>query len=140
MVLDLTSLSEAVGSLQRALGVACSEDKMSKLDEDQKNTIRAGVIQNFEFTYELCWKFMRRWLNENLTPGLMEGVSRRELFRYAAENNLISDVNRWSDFHDARNKTSHTYGNEIAIEVFDVAKEFFKDAQLLLEALEKKNN
>ena len=25
-------------------------------------TLKAGVIQNFEVAYELCWKFIKRWL------------------------------------------------------------------------------
>jgi nucleotidyltransferase substrate binding protein (TIGR01987 family) len=140
MSLDLSSLREAVGSLKKALDVALSPTKMDKLDIDQKKTIRAGVIQNFEFTYELCWKFMRRWLNQNLSKGLVDGASRRELFRYAAEKLLISDVANWMDYHEARNETSHTYGELVAEKVFAVAQEFLADAQSLLNVLQKKND
>ena len=61
MALDLSSLQKAVNSFERAIKVA---DIMIKgdVDTDTEEVIRAGVIQNFEFTYELCWKFMKRWL------------------------------------------------------------------------------
>lgn len=76
-------------------------------------TLKAG-IQNFEVAYELCWKFIKRWLEHNVSPNAVAGVSRRELFRYAAENLLIRDVDQWMDFHAARNKTSHIYDQAVA--------------------------
>jgi len=53
-MLDFTSLIQAINSLQSSLAVACSEKEMSSMSDAAKDTIRAGVIQNFEFTYELC--------------------------------------------------------------------------------------
>jgi hypothetical protein len=38
---------------------------------------------------------MKRWLEINLTPGMMEGITRKQLFRFAAENRLIDDYNQW---------------------------------------------
>jgi len=60
MKLDLSSLHKAVEPLEKTIKVANDDAFMSGLTEDQIEAIRAGVIQNFEFSYELCWKFMRR--------------------------------------------------------------------------------
>jgi nucleotidyltransferase substrate binding protein (TIGR01987 family) len=140
MKLDLSSLRKAVESLERTLAVANDKSFMSGLSDDQKDTIRAGVIQNFEFTYELCWKFMKRWLEINLGSAHVEGVSRRQLFRLAAESRLIGDVDEWMEYHDARNETSHTYNEGTAEDVFGTARDFLADAARLLKALEARND
>jgi nucleotidyltransferase substrate binding protein (TIGR01987 family) len=140
MKLDLSSLRKAVESLEKALRVADDGAFMSRLNDEQKQTVRAGVIQNFEFTYELCWKFMRRWLETNLGSAYVAGVSRRQLFRLSAEHRLISDVNSWMEYHDARNETAHTYDENTAEDVFETAQKFLADARDLLEALEARND
>ena len=140
MKLDLSSLRKAVESLQNTLEVADDKDFMSPLSDNQKDAIRAGVIQNFEFTYELCWKFMKRWLQVNLGSVYVEGVARRQLFRLSAENKLINDVDRWMEYHDARNETSHTYDQAKAEDVSATAREFLTDARKLLHAIEARND
>ncbi len=140
MTLDLSSLKKAVHSLETALDFAGSEDKLAGLTGDQKDVVRAGAIQNFEFTYELCWKFMKRWLENNLGSAYVDGIVRKELFRIAAEHQLITPVNHWIKYHDARNETAHTYDEDKAQEVFAAAKEFLADARELLKNLEAKND
>ena len=51
------------------------------------------------------WKLMARWLNTYIGSGISDGVTRRELFRLAAENRLIPDVDLWMLYHNARNDT-----------------------------------
>lgn len=140
MKLDLSSLRKGVESLEKTLKVADDEAFMSRLSEDQKEAVKAGVIQNFEFTYELCWKFMRRWLEVNLGSVYVEGVARRQLFRLSAEHRLLGDVDRWMEYHDARNETAHTYDESTAEDVFETAQQFLADAQELLKALEARND
>lgn len=139
MALDLSSLQKAVGSLERAIKVANTVIQ-GKVDTDQEEVIRAGVIQNFEFTYELCWKFMKRWLEENVSGQATDGLTMRELFRIAAEGHLIKDVEAWFDYHKKRNKTAHTYNEVIAEDVFNTAVCFVTDAKDLLRLLEEKND
>lgn len=139
MALDLSSLKKAIASLKNALNVAIPAS-LEAMPEDQQEVIKAGVIQNFEFTYELCWKFMKRWLEVNIGTAYVEGVTRRELFRLSVENKLIKDVDRWMEYHDARNETSHTYDQDTADDIFQVAQTFFSDAFELLQVLEEKND
>jgi nucleotidyltransferase substrate binding protein (TIGR01987 family) len=139
MKLDLSSLRKAIESLGKTLKVADSR-LTAGLDNDTKDAIRAGAIQNFEFTYELCWKFMRRWLEGNLGSAYVEGVTRRELFRLSAENRLLTDVDQWMEYHDARNETAHTYDEDTAEDVFETTRIFLGDAKKLLQALEARND
>ncbi len=129
-MLDLSALEKTTLSLSQSLKVF--HQYAHTAPEDLKQTLQAGVIQNFEFTYEVCWKFMKRWLTENLGKTAVEGLSRQELFRLAAEYKLIDTVPLWMQFHRARNETSHTYDLKTANEVFEVAQSFLPEAQKLL--------
>ena len=140
MSLVLESLANAVAALESAILKCGDEEKLSRLDDITRNIIKAGIIQYFEFSYELCWKFMRRWIEMNVSPGITTGISRRELYRLAAEYQLISDVEQWMRYHHARNLASHTYEESTADEVYQFALLFSPDARRLLEPLASKND
>ena len=141
MALDLTSLRKAVSAMELVL--ARSEDAkfMESLDEIARNAIRAGVIQHFEFTYELCWKFIQRWIRGNVSAEEANHPrTRKDIFRMAAERNLVSDPAVWFEYAEARNATSHTYDVDKAGTVYDTAKRFVKHARELLDILEASND
>ncbi|MEI6606269.1 MAG: nucleotidyltransferase substrate binding protein [Verrucomicrobiota bacterium] len=138
MQLDLTSLENATVSLGRSIHAA--NTFAATLPPELKDTVRSGIIQNFEVAYELSWKMIKRWLEANLSAESVDGVTRRELFRRAAENRLIDDVDLWMSFHAARNETSHTYDNNTAAEVSHSAEHFAAAAQSLLTSLRARND
>jgi len=140
-LLDLTSLEKSVSSLARAIAVY--EDSKTKNGYDMPDlleTLRAGVIQNFEFTYELSWKFMKRYIEVAGDAAAIDGVPRRELFRVAAEHGLITEVSVWFDFHKERNQTSHTYDEETAEMVYERSLDFLKYAKTFMAKLQEKNS
>jgi nucleotidyltransferase substrate binding protein (TIGR01987 family) len=137
---DLTPLQKALVSFLGLYARVADETFMSQQDEIVRFGLKAGLIQNFEFTYELSWKAIKRWLENNISPDAADGVTRRELFRMAAENLLIADVEEWMVYHAARNETSHQYGMEMAQEVMQVLGEFGISAQQLLSALQQRND
>lgn len=111
------------------------------MNEITQTAIRAGVIQHFEFTYELCWKFIQRWIRMNKTPEDADCArTRKELFRMAARYGLIADPTPWFAYGEARNITSHTYNEETAEAVYEAALQFVADAKYLLAQLEKFND
>ena len=130
--LNISSLQDAINSMKNAIRVY---ESLKDMGEDERVVLRAGVIQNFEFTYELGWKFMKRWIEMNISPIAVDGVTRRELFRQAAENKLIVDVDKWMDFHKDRNRTSHIYDEEVAEEVLATSFEALPYFQDLLNSL-----
>jgi len=135
--LDLSSLRNAVLFYQEALK-AYGELVDGGATATQRELLRSGLIQTFETTYELCWKSMKRWLEMNFSPDEVNGVTRRELYRICAENSLIDDVDQWMEFHQARNRASHTYNEAVAEEVFSVAGRFLPYAQDCLKQLEER--
>ena len=139
-MLDLTALEKASTSLTATLREVNNKEFMTQLNKVQQDAMLAGAIQNFEFTYELCWKFSRRWLTENLGATDVEGVTRRELFRLAHQHRLINNVDRWMVFHQARKQAAHVYDSRIAQEVYQIACDFDPQAQALLQTLHEKND
>jgi nucleotidyltransferase substrate binding protein (TIGR01987 family) len=140
MKLDLSSLRKAVESLERAISVANNDTFFAGLSNEARETIKSGVIQNFEVAYEFCWKYIHRWLRENVTDKDVENPrSRKELFRLAARFGLIKEPLPWFSYGDARNLTSHTYNEDTAESVFQTAIMFAKDARELLQKLEESN-
>jgi nucleotidyltransferase substrate binding protein (TIGR01987 family) len=138
MELKLNELKNAVAALRRAVEITQKIEANPAADPAEIETLRAGVIQAFEFSYELCWKMLKRWLELNISPDIVTGVVRIELFRRGAENLLIDDVLKWMEFHEARNKTSHLYAAKTADAVYQKAVEFLPYAQALLERLDKR--
>lgn len=137
MALELDSLKKAVGALERSLRVA---GEQSAGDADLVETLRAGVVQNFEVAYEQAWKMMKRWLEMNTSPVDVDGVTRRQLFRLCHENRLIDDVDAWMAFHKSRNETSHTYNAETADDVFSVAGDFLPAAMDVFSRIAERND
>ena len=139
-MLDLTSLKKGYQSLIRANNVFLKNKKeRAHEDPDLIEVLRAGVIQNFEFCYELSWKFMKRWLENNVSAEEADGVPRRELFRIAAENKLIDDVHAWMDFHRGRNISSHIYDEITAETVSELASNFLPYVESLIAEIEQRN-
>lgn len=95
MKLDLSSLRRSVYSLEKALQITEAKLDDETVSSDEIELIKAGVIQNFAFAYELCWKFMKRWIQNNMGAEMVDGVTRKELFRLSVESRLIVDVDTW---------------------------------------------
>ena len=139
MSLSLTSLEKAVSALERSVRI--SGEEMNNLHPDLQETVRAGVIQNFEVSYEQSWKMIQRWIKENQSSEEAENSrTRKDLFRWAARLGLILDPEPWFEYGESRNLTAHTYDQDKAEEAFRIAGEFVADAKYLLQQLEKLND
>ncbi len=83
---------------------------------DNDDIIIDATIQRFEFTYELSWKLMKAYLEYN---GNLEATSPRKAIKEAFKSKLIDDGEIWLEMLDDRNRTSHTYDENCAKEIFD---------------------
>jgi nucleotidyltransferase substrate binding protein (TIGR01987 family) len=73
-----------------------------------------GLIQAFEYTYELSWNVIKDYL---AYQGITEIIGSRDAFRIAFNRNLIEEGQVWMDMIESRIKSSHTYNEEIAKEI-----------------------
>ena len=92
---------------------------------------KAGAIQAFEICYELSWKTMKRILSYR---GI-EANSPREVFRLAAQEKLIDEIDIWFDFIEKRNLTSHVYNLKIAEEVFAFLPTFANELEFFINKI-----
>lgn len=105
------------------------------LDRAIDDLHRDGVIQRFEFTFELSWKVMKEWLASKD----IKALNPKDVIRESVNQELIIDGNLWSDLQDSRNLTSHTYNQKTAAEVYDVLRTIaLPTFNALLENLEKR--
>ena len=137
--LQLDSLRAAVQALANALDVTASpEFQLASLR--WRDTLIAGAVQHFEFTFELCWKRLKRRLERELVnPEELDGMSYRELFRLRHERGLLAQVAPWFEFRELRNITSHTYARDKAAQVAAGAIGMLLHARILLSAIEARN-
>jgi nucleotidyltransferase substrate binding protein (TIGR01987 family) len=99
--------STAVGWLRRAL------DLVEKASGDDAWLKRAGVVQVFEFTFELGWKSLKLLLNEK---GI-EAVGPRDTLREAHAAGILQDGQVWIDALDDRNLSTHAYEEETILAI-----------------------
>ncbi|WP_027996447.1 nucleotidyltransferase substrate binding protein [Simplicispira psychrophila] len=138
--LDLDALRRAVASLEDGLEVVSNADWFNQQSSKVQNTLIAGVIQNFEFVYEVGFKMLRRQIElESASPSEVDESNFRDVLRVAAEKGLIADVEAWFRYRQMRNLTAHTYNHEKAQQVYQGTLLFIGDAQALLASLEARN-
>ena len=102
--------------------------------------IRDGLIQRFEFTYEISHKLLKRHLEANsANPAEYDEMSFQDLIRSGNEQNLLLGTwTNWKRYRDMRSKTSHTYDENIAAEVVSGIPVFLTETRHLLVQIKKR--
>jgi len=129
MTLEIEPLANAVARLQE--GVAA-------LAREPDNTLlRDGVIQRFEFTYELAHRTLKRALEAaSPSPEQYDRMFVGDLIRSGNEQGLLmSEWPVWKHYRDLRSKTSHTYKESAALEVLAGLDGFVRDVVFLRDQL-----
>lgn len=137
MKLITTTLADALTGLETHIGLA--DSSLATADPRLRQAFCTAAIKSFEYTYEIAIKLIQRVLEE--APGLsterVDELSFRGVMRHAAERGLIASPDAWQGFRHQRNKTSHTYHQPTADEVFAALPTFVVAARQLLDTLEQ---
>lgn len=88
--------------LREAIELA-EERPLSPLEQE-------GVIQRFEYTWELAWKVMKDYLDYQGVS--LTSVTPRATIRAAFAAQVITDGDLWMQALDARNRMAHTYSRK----------------------------
>jgi len=128
--LDFSPLARAVERLREGLARFVSDESDTQ--------IRDGLIQRFEFTYDLSHKMLRRVIEAGAAnPEEVDRMTFPTLIRTAAALGLTgADWADWRTWREMRNITSPTYDEGKARQVAQAIPAFLAQAQDLLARLE----
>ncbi len=103
---------------------AMSVDSPSELE-------REGTIQRFEYTFELAWKTLKDFLEDQ---GYTEVIGSRNAIRLAFQNGIINEGETWMDMIADRNQTAHLYDQDTAKRIVDNINRFYLSCFTHLES------
>ena len=96
-----------------------------------------GTIKRFEFSFEMAWKALKKFL---LYEGT-ECASVRDCIKKAYQSGFIKEEDRWLNILKDRNLTSHIYDEKEAEEIYQRIKNvYFAEFKKLREKLIEKIN
>lgn len=76
-------------------------DKFEMLDDLSKE----GLVQRFEYTFELAWKTLKDYLE---SQGIVSQFP-REVLKQGFHTNILNNGEVWIDILEKRNLLAHTY-------------------------------
>lgn len=84
-----------------------NEANLAFESEPDNELYRDALIQRFEFTFELGWKSMKEYLEDQ---GLSVTITfPKQVLKEAYRYQMIDDEQIWCDMLSSRNQTSHIY-------------------------------
>lgn len=130
--LDIGPLANAVARLREGL------ERHRREPSDEQ--LRDGLIQRFEFTYELSHRMLRRYLRHvSASPDSFDQMPFQDLIRTANEQGLLrGDWPTWRRYRDMRARTSHTYAAAVASQVATGIPDFLAEAAFLSDQLARR--
>jgi nucleotidyltransferase substrate binding protein (TIGR01987 family) len=92
--------------------------KLNKFEEQ-------GLIQCFEYNYELSWNLMKDFYEAQGESGIQGS---RDAFRLAFNRGLIEDGKLWMEMVQSRILTSHSYHEDKASEIIKKIQSHYYEA------------
>lgn len=104
--------------------------------DEQTEKDRAAIIHAYEFTFELWWKSLQRYLQDYETvTEFGPGATIRNAFQFG----IIEDGQEYMDLLRDRNLIAHTYKENVAIEIHDrIVEKHIKTLSKFIEKFDKK--
>lgn len=104
--------------------------------DEENDLLRDGLIQRFEFTFELAWKTLKTVFEDE---GLIGLNSPKTVLREAFVAKLIKDEDLWLDMLNDRNTTAHIYNEKLAIKICNNVKDKYIEVfERLSEAIDER--
>jgi len=127
-------LQYAMRSLEDALKYTRTGE-FQGLGIEFKGILISAVVQNFNLTFAVCRQMITRQLEDRLGKAAAE-LAPEEIFRKAAEEGVITNLNHWLEYLDCEHLTP---SSNVALRTFEKASAFLEDAGELLRTCGKRS-
>lgn len=99
-----TNYQKALAQLTRFM----QKNELNEMEEQ-------GLIQSFEYTFELAWKTLQDFLEEQ--GGYLDIKGPRPVLMRAFQDGYLTNGEKWMEMLKDRNRTVHSYDEDIAHQI-----------------------
>lgn len=129
----LNNYNKALEKLNKMIDYVEEERESKGILEEM---LKQAIIQSFEYTHELAWNVMKDYAkyqgNDNVGGP-------RDAIREALQLQLIDDGDSWMEMIRSHNKTSHTYNEQVANQIFKkILEQYQANFQSFQQTMEEK--
>lgn len=119
----MTRLQERIESFNRAFEIL-SEAVNAYKNNCMNILTHMALIQSFEVCFELAWKVLKDYLDENGVKVYLPKEVIKEVFSFE----VISNGQLWIDMLNARNSISHEYNlDKVNSILMNISGEYFQE-------------
>jgi nucleotidyltransferase substrate binding protein (TIGR01987 family) len=120
-------------------GFVLLREAIERKPENLSMLEKEGVIQRFEYTFELAWKTLKDYLEQG---GLViSPITPRQVIKEAFAAKVITDGEVWINMLDHRNLLSHTYDSSVFEQAVEpIAGRYLPAMSKLHEFFKEKNS
>jgi nucleotidyltransferase substrate binding protein (TIGR01987 family) len=117
-----------------------SYDALNKANKNSTSykVFRNAALKGFELTLEVTSKLLKKALKPFFASSkAVDRLTFKEVFRNAAKHGLITieGTERWFDYRDNRNTTTHDYDEDAAEEALALIAPFINDVKTIIESI-----
>ncbi len=137
--IDTTFLNRCILALEKA-NTMLAHYTTTDIEYD---IYRSAVIKEFEIILEQSGKLLKKSIRPFFhSSKAVDKLYFKDIFREAGTHGLldIEEVQRWCEYRDNRNHTSHDYGECLANNTLPLIKQFIVDARRLSDIVGKNAN
>jgi nucleotidyltransferase substrate binding protein (TIGR01987 family) len=130
----MSKLENKLSNFSKAL-LRLKEAAVEFENNKTNDVIRDGVIQRFEFTYELAWKATKEYLED---IGITDRNSPKAVIKEAYVQKIIVHEQNWLFMLNDRNMTTHVYNEQMAQEIIGrITLNYLNEFEQLLQAISR---
>lgn len=136
---DTTYYERCISTLEKAYKLLLNAD-MENVDYDM---YRSACVKEFEIILEQSGKLLRKVLKPYFHSSKeADKLYYKDIFRQAVLRSIISPetCERWLEYRDNRNNTTHDYGVNFAEETLKLLPQFIADANALADVIKQQQD